>query len=259
MRRVRIAATVRGAFDFATDLRVAAGCAGAWSLVLLAMAVIDWALDPQLRWVGQLGAAPVAAIAFAGMAVNVHRRVLLGENPRLLRMGRREMAYIWRELVLAPFIVVAAFILILLYFLGSYLLAMGFVGRILAGLLCACVAVFLVVEFVGCLLVFPAAAINRAGFRWSDSWEVAEGNKFAILLVAVICAMPLALPALALVAVEPWLAARPVASLAAEVARWMIHVAQLTLDAAWLSLVFSGLVDGNPEFSATSTTDQGNT
>jgi hypothetical protein len=253
MRKVRIGATVRGAFDIALDLRVVAGCAGVWSILLLVAMLVDWAFHSRMRGIGELGTTAVTMLAFAGMAVNVHRRVLLGESPSLLRIGRSEMTYVGRTLVMGIFVAVMILVLVLLYFLGSYLLGLGLPGRILIGILCACVALVLLTELIGCVLVLPAAAVSEAGFRWSDAWKAAERNKLAILSVWVICGLPLALPSVALIAIEPRLAAWPGGSFAAEVARWIMTVAQSILTAAWISLVFSGLVDGNPDFAVTST------
>ena len=259
MRRVRIGATVRGTFDFALTLRVVVGCAGGWSVLLLVAMLVDWAFHSQMRWFGEIGRTAATVLAFAGMAVNVHRRILLGESPSLLRIGRSEMTYAWRALVMGIFLVVVILVLALLYYLGSYLLGIGPPGRILMGILCACVALFLLIEFIGSVLVLPAAAVNKAGFRWSAAWEAAERNKLAILSVWVICWLPLALPSAALVVIEPRLASWPGGSLAAEVARWIIAVAESVLTAAWISLVFSGLVDGNPDFAVTSTDGGGDT
>jgi hypothetical protein len=104
-----------------------------------------------------------------------------------------------------------------------------------------------------------AAAVNEAGFRWSDAWKAAERNKLAILSVCVICWLPLALPSRALIVIEPRLASWPGGSLAVEVARWIMAVAQSILAAAWLSLVFGGLVDGNSDFAITSDDGGGDT
>lgn len=259
MRRVRIGATVRGTFDFALTLRVVVGCAGGWSVLLLVAMLAGWAFHSQMRWFGEVGTTVATMLAFAGMAVNVHRRVLLGESPSLLRIGRSEMTYAWRTLVGAIFVVVMSLVLTLLYYLGSYLLGSGLLGRILMGTLCACVVLFLLIECIGSVLVLPAAAVNKAGFRWSAAWEAAERNKLAILFVWMVCELPLALPSAALTAIDPWLASWPGGSLAAEVARWIIAVAQSILAAAWISLVFSGLVDGNPDFAVASTDGGGDT
>jgi hypothetical protein len=155
MRRVRIGATIRGTFDFALTLRVVAGCAGGWSILLLVAMLVDWAFHSQMRWFGELGTAALAVLASAGMAVNVHRRVLLGESPRLLRIGRSEMTYVGRTLVMGMFVVVMLLVLVLLYFLASYLLGLGLPGRIFIGILCACAALFLLIELIGSLLVLP--------------------------------------------------------------------------------------------------------
>lgn len=248
MRRVRIGATVRGAFDIVLNLRVLVGCAGGWSILLLATILADWALELRTQWWGGLGLATVRELAFAGIAVNVHRRVLLGESPSRLRLGRSEMTYAWRAFVMGLFSGIAGLVVLLVYFLGSYLFDIGLAGSTLLGFLCACLALFLLIEFIGSLLVLPAAAVNQPGFRWSDAWEAAEGNRLAIWFVGVICALPLALPSIALTAIDPWLA-RPGASFVAEVAQWMLNVAQSILNAGWISLVFSGLVDGNPDFA----------
>ena len=125
--------------------------------------------------------------------------------------------------------------------------------------LCACVALFLMIEFIGSVLVLPAAAIDQASFRWSNAWEAAENNKLAILFLAMISTVPLALPSIGLLAVEPRLVLLPGGSLVAEVVRWMIAVAQSILNAAWISLVFSGLVDGNSDFAVISTDGSGDT
>jgi hypothetical protein len=259
MRRVRIGATVRGTFDFALTLRVVVGCAGGWSVLLLVAMLAGWAFHSQMRWFGEVGTRAATMLAFAGMAVNVHRRVLLGESPSLLRIGRSEMTYAWRTLVMGIFVAVMSLVLALLYFLGSYLLGNGLPARILIGILCACVALFVLIEFIGSLLVLPAAAVNEASFRWSDAWRAAERNKLAILSVSVICWLPLALPSAALIVIEPRLASWPGGSLAAEVARWIMAVVESVLTAAWISLVFNGLVDGNPDFAVTSTDGGGDT
>jgi hypothetical protein len=257
MRKVKIGATIRGAFDIALDLHVVVGCAGVWSILLLVAMLVDWAFHSRTRGIGELGTTAVTMLAFAGMAVNVHRRVLLGESPSLWRIGRSETTYVGRTLVMGIFVVVMLLVLVLLYFLGSYLLGLGLPGRIFIGILCACVALVLLTELIGCVLVLPAAAVNEAGFRWSDAWKAAERNKLAILSVCVICGLPLALPSAALIAIKPWLASWPGASFAAEVVRWIMTVAQSILTAAWISLVFSGLVDGNPDFAVTSTDGDG--
>lgn len=255
---MRIGATIRGTFDIALNLRIFVGCAGGWSVLLFLAMLANSALHSHqigslTRLLGDIGSAAVTFLAFAGMAVNVHRRVLLGESPSLLRIGRSEMTYVWRALVMGLFLVVVVLVLALLYFLGSYPLGSGLLGRILMGTLCACVALFLLIECIGSVLVLPAAAVNKAGFRWSAAWEAAERNKLAILLVWMVCELPLALPSAALTAIDPWLASQAGGSFVAEVVRWIMAVAQSVLGAAWISLIFSGLVQGNPDFAATST------
>jgi hypothetical protein len=264
MRRLRIGATIRGTFDIALDWRVFVDCAGGWSVLLLVARLGDLALHSLetgswVRAFGELGGAAATLLAFVGMAVNVHRRVLLGESPRLFRIGRSEMRYAWRAVVIGFAFAAAGFALALLCYLGSHVLGVGLPGRILIGFFCACVMLYLMIEFIGSVLVLPAAAIDEASFRWSGAWQAAENNRLAILLVGVICGIPLALPSIALMAIDPWLALQPSGSLVAEVVRWMIDVAAWVIDAAWISLVFSGLVDGSPDFALPSTDGGGDT
>jgi hypothetical protein len=139
--------------------------------------------NPAFALLINLAIAILTMLAFASIAVNWHRYILLDQVP-----GRRELFRLddktWRyfgNLLLISLVLVAAGIAI-----G---LPLGLVGGLLGALEAFMVLIVLaIIPVVGVLALrlgvkLPAIAVDRRDFLMRDAWTVSAGNNLAIFLI----------------------------------------------------------------------------
>jgi len=147
----------------------------------------------------------ITLLAFAAIAVNWHRYILLDEVPKgreIFRLDEKTWRYFGNLLLISLAVAVAGAVI------G---LPLGIVGGILGAIdAFVILIVIVVVPIVGVLAMrmgvkLPAVALGRSDFLMRDAWSVTKGNNLAILLIflfelIVALGAGLALGALALAA-----------------------------------------------------------
>jgi hypothetical protein len=147
----------------------------------------------------------ITLLAFAAIAVNWHRYILLDEVPQgrqIFRLDEKTWRYFGNLLLISLAAVTTGFVI------G---LPLGLVGGLLGAINAFVVLVIIiVVPVVGVLAMrmgvkLPAVALGRSDFHMRDAWSVTSGNNLPILLIflfelMVALGAGLALGALALAA-----------------------------------------------------------
>jgi hypothetical protein len=258
-RWLKVAACIKHTYRVACIPRVLLPATIAWSALLL-LGVAAEPLASRLvtvpitngviiaYWSIVLPGSLLIWVATAGIAVGVHRFIILHETPPALRMGRIELVYLRRMLWLGLLAGLGggAFWLILLlwsYVLGVYT---GDVGSTAAQLVVIGLGGYAFFEFLGSTLALPAAAVGRSHFRVRDAWAMSEGNKIAIFVIFLASSAGLIVLSLIITTVSSILVGLPFGR---PIGRWIVHVVAALMNAAWISAVFAGLVDGNSDFA----------
>jgi hypothetical protein len=146
----------------------------------------------------------ITLLAFAAIAVNWHRYILLDEVPRgreIFRLDDKTWRYFGNLLLITLAVTVAGAVI------G---LPLTIVGGMLGAIQALVILIIVVVPIVGVLAMrmgvkLPAVALGRSDFLMRDAWSVTKGNNLAILLIflfelMVALGAGLALGALALAA-----------------------------------------------------------
>jgi hypothetical protein len=146
----------------------------------------------------------ITLLAFAAIAVNWHRYILLDEVPRgreIFRLDDKTWRYFGNLLLITLAVTVAGAVI------G---LPLTIVGGMLGAIQALVILIIVVVPIVGVLAMrmgvkLPAVALGRGDFLMRDAWSVTKGNNLAILLIflfelMVALGAGLALGALALAA-----------------------------------------------------------
>jgi hypothetical protein len=146
----------------------------------------------------------ITLLAFAAIAVNWHRYILLDEVPRgseIFRLDDTTWRYFGNLLLITLAVTVAGAVI------G---LPLTIVGGMLGAIQALVILIIVVVPIVGVLAMrmgvkLPAVALGRSDFLMRDAWSVTKGNNLAILLIflfelIVALGAGLALGALALAA-----------------------------------------------------------
>jgi hypothetical protein len=185
-----------------------------WSTLALEPGATDDGTRSSLYY-GSVTLASVAElIAFAACAVNVHRFILLGEQPVPIRAGRTEWRYFLRGLWVVPLV----FLLIIGVAVVDVALPSARISGMLGGITSTLAAprwsyagalAWLGVELaMGILLVplymsLPAVAIGRTDFMMTDGLAVIPGNFLRLLAIyAMACVAPIAIVGLVASGIE---------------------------------------------------------
>jgi hypothetical protein len=125
----------------------------------------------------------ITLLAFAAVAVNWHRYILLDEVPRgreIFRLDEKTWRY-FGNLLLISLAALAAGLVI-----G---LPIGFLGAMLGAVdAFVILIVIILVPVIGVLAMrmgvkLPAVALGRSDFRMHDAWSVTNGNNVPVLLI----------------------------------------------------------------------------
>jgi hypothetical protein len=148
--------------------------AGIWFVVIAAVDAIGFLFVPPGAALGlgmflSIAIYIVKQLALAACAVAVHRAILLRESPFRLRLGRTEICYILRAIVVwLPFVG----LLILAVFIGTFVMP---VVRVIAGIVAGVLVAALVLPFA---LSLPALAIGNSEFDPGEGLDASHRNIF---------------------------------------------------------------------------------
>lgn len=185
-----------------------------WSTLALHPGATDGSIRTALSYGWAILSTVGELIAFTACAVNVHRFILLGEQPLPLHAGRREWAYFVRILLAMP--------LVFLVFIGGAILVVALPSAGLSGMLdvvksalttprwsYAHALAWLGAELtMGILLIplsvsLPAVAIGRDDFTMTDGLGAISGSFLRLLAVcAMACVAPIAVVKLVASSIE---------------------------------------------------------
>ncbi|MGE0241379.1 MAG: hypothetical protein AB7F09_03075 [Parvibaculaceae bacterium] len=139
--------------------------------------------NPAFALLINLAIAAITMLAFASIAVNWHRYILLDEMPQgsgIFRLDDKTWRY-FGNLLLISLVLVAAGIVI-----G---LPLGLIGGLIGALEAFMILMILVIiPVIGVLALrlgikLPALALDRRDFLLRDAWKVSAGNNLPVFLI----------------------------------------------------------------------------
>ena len=140
-------------------------------------------VNPVFAFLINLAIAAVTMLAFASIAVNWHRYILLDEVPQareIFRLDDKTWRYFGNLLLILLALVAAGFVI------G---LPLGLIGAVLGAVEALMfLMIVVIVPVIGVLALrlsvkLPAVALDRRDFRMRDAWKVTSGNNLPIFLI----------------------------------------------------------------------------
>jgi hypothetical protein len=246
MRSLRVGQIIRGMFLVLLEPVFLLRGIAIWLIVLIAASYLT-ALDAPFADIPSLIA---SLVAFAAIAVNTHRYILVREAPSPARISSLEGQYVLRSLrVYLPFII-AVFLLVIavvMFATVSGLDARRFPRSATAaiGVLILLCLGFMVTPRA---LSLPALAIGRQEFGVAQSSEATDGNGLRLFfLTGIALFVPWCMERLAVFVFA--LLPSPVPQLAGPIANGIAAAAGAVLWASMLSFAYAGLLEEHPAFS----------
>jgi hypothetical protein len=253
--RLNIVAVVSRVLHFWLDVGFLARVAGIWFVVIALADLAEHLLatpDEQswLTLMANLFNGIVTTLAYAACAIAVHRSILLNERPGQPRLGRPEICYVLRGILVFLPLILAIF----LWMMGIAIWGGGVSAIPLMPMFPGSVSWVIGQLLVGVIVLpfalsLPALAIGNLEFYPRDGWRVIRGNFFRLVAAYLLAfSLPSLLIKLVALGVKMGIgflgSSSAILVYATELLTAMLDT---VLFAAALSCTYAALVRGDPE------------